>query len=161
MKKLLAAVIMGAFTLVAVQAQEKEEKPNCASVDEILDVLKERGVTNIVELKSEDGMWVAETIDANGKRNKEVIVYCSNAELGTLDTKEVALDTPPEGAKPIKDILEAVKKDFGGQVSSATFKSGRWVIEVTLPYRGSTRKLTTHKLYYDAHGKLMLNTITD
>jgi len=161
MKKLLAAALVGALTVVSVQAQAERTKPNCASIDEILDVLKQRGVTNIVELKSEDGMWIAETIDANGKRNKEVVVYCSNAELGTLATKEVKLNTPPKDAMPIKDILASVRKDFGGQISSATFKSGRWVIEVTLPYRGSDRKLTTHKLYYGAYGKLMINTITD
>jgi len=161
MKKLITAVLMGTLTAVAVQAQESVEKPNCASVDEVIDVLKERGVSNIVELKSEDGMWIAETIDANGKRNKEVIVYCSNAELGTLETKDVVLDTPPKDAKPLKDILAAAKKDFGGQVGSATFKAGRWVVELTLPYRGSSKKVTTHKLYYDAYGKLILNTITD
>jgi len=160
MKRFIATMMVSGLTLLSVNAQE-EGKPNCASVEEIIEVLKQRGVTNIVELKSKDGMWIAETVDKSGKRNKEVVVYCSNAKLGTLEAKETVLNAPPADGASLATILARVKSAYGGEVNSAKFKAGKWVVEFSLPYRGSTERLTKHKVYYDVNGKVILNTLTD
>jgi len=160
MKKLIAIMMVSGLTVLSVNAQE-ENKPNCASVDEIIEVLNKRGVTNIVELKSKNGMWIAETVDKSGKRGKEVVVYCSNAKLGTLEAKETNFTTPPADGATVATIISKVKKEYGGEVDSVEFKSGKWVVNLSLPYRNSTTRVTKHKIYYDAYGKVILNTMTD
>ncbi len=161
MKKFITAMLISGVTLLSVNAQQSDVQPNCASVDEIIEVLKQRGVTNIVELQSKDGMWVAETIDENGKRSKEIIVYCSDAKLGTLEAKEIRLSTPPADGVTLDTILSSVKSGYGGQIYGVEFKAGKWIVELSLPYRNSPTKVRRHKIYYDAYGKVILNTMTD
>ena len=100
-------------------------------------------------------------IESPSPSHLHLVVYCSNAKLGTLEAKETVHKTPPADGASLATIISKVKKEYGGEINGEEFKSGKWVVDLSLPLRNSATRTTKHKIYYDAYGKIILNTMTD